>query len=78
MSLTLDDLAEKCPDCDGTGERKQEPEKRGRQTFGPIPLANFSLSNCQRCQGTGRSRLTESGRAIRDLLKVLEKNTMIQ
>jgi RecJ-like exonuclease len=78
MDLTLDDLAEKCAECNGTGKRKEEPEKRGGRTYTSIPLGSMSFSDCQRCQGSGRTKLTEAGRAIRDMLAALKKNSFLQ
>lgn len=79
MKLTLDDLAEKCEKCDGTGQEKKVAQNAGGGGIGRQVIATDSTSrSCEDCSGSGRTKLTETGRAIRDLLKVLEKNSFLR
>ncbi len=75
MDLTLDDLIGKCDACGGTGKRLREPEGESGGTYGrrvvtSYPLG-FSPEECVGCAGTGRRRLTATGRAIVDLFTVV-------
>ena len=76
MDLTLDDLVGKCDDCGGTGKKPQEPgHAGGGRPFGRRVVTSFALGSdpedCGRCVGTGRRGLTATGRAVVDLLTVI-------
>jgi hypothetical protein len=79
MELTLDDLIEKCSECNGTGKGKEEPEKRGGHSYGVTPLGSSQASDdCRACGGSGRTKLTETGRAIKEFIEILEKKPLLK
>lgn len=72
MSLSLDDLIEVYAQCGGSGN----PYKRhlkgspdyGRQTE-PVSTSEMCLG----CHGTGRGKVTETGEAILEFLRLLKE-----
>lgn len=78
MELSLDDLAEKCAECNGTGERSEEASRTSGQSYGVSPVVSYQVDRfCPRCAGSGRTKLTEAGRAILELTIALKKNPML-
>jgi hypothetical protein len=79
MNLTLDDLFETCRSCKGTGKKSESPElNRGRRYgYRPSPSPGVDLVECEACDGYGRGRLTTSGQAILDFIRVVKKRGMI-
>lgn len=78
MELTIDDLAERCEKCDGTGQEKEIAQKATGGGFGQNLVAVYQIDNfCQSCSGSGRTKLTKTGQAIKELMKALEKNPLL-
>lgn len=76
MSLMMDDLIGTCPDCAGTGKRREEERSGGgnsyvRRTI-TYPLG-ANREECVRCAGTGRWGLTETGRTIGQFVGIFQK-----
>jgi hypothetical protein len=72
MSLSLDDLIRVCEQCGGSGNpykrhRKDSPDY-GRQME---PVSNSEM--CLGCHGTGRDKVTETGEAILEFLRLLKE-----
>lgn len=67
MSLTIDDLFVKCDKCGGTGWMEE--------TSGPGRITWTESGPCNKCGGTG-GRLTETGKAIKELFEILKKGTL--
>jgi hypothetical protein len=75
MKLTLDDLFETCPRCSGTGKASVEVEEndegRAREGLG------LGSGDCEACGGYGRGELTETGRALLDFIRIVERRDLI-
>jgi hypothetical protein len=71
MKLTLDDLFEICPSCNGTGKKSDAPELNRGRSYGYRPSSSPSvdLVECEACNGYGRGKLTTSGQAILDFIR---------
>jgi len=78
MELNLDDLFETCPVCKGTGKQSEPPLSGGR-TYGTYPLGSFTgdVTDCNACGGYGRGKLTQTGEALLDFLRILQRRSMI-
>jgi len=79
MKLTLDDLFETCPSCQGAGKKSESPESNPGRRYGyrPSSSASVDLVECEACDGYGRGKLTTSGQAILDFIRVVKKRGMI-
>ena len=79
MNLTLDDLFETCPVCNGTGKKEEKPKTSGGRSYGQYPLSSYTgdLTDCNACGGYGRGKLTETGQALLDFIRVIKKRGMI-
>ena len=79
MNLTLDELFETCPICNGTGKKKEEPEPNGGRSYRPNPLSlsGDNLTDCDACDGYGRGKLTQTGQTLLDFIRVVKRRGMI-
>ncbi len=74
--MTLDDLIGVCGGCSGTGKKPQQDTSGGGGGFGRRSTTfalGLSPEECGPCLGTGRRGLTETGRALVELLRVIRK-----
>ena len=67
MGLTIDDLFVKCDKCGGSGHMEE--------TSGSATIKYTRSGTCDKCGGTG-GRLTETGKAIKELFEILKKGTL--
>jgi predicted methyltransferase len=75
MELTIDDLTEKCEECNGTGDDKEPIPARGRQTRTISALSNpVEDGKCKYCYGTGRGKLTATWQVIKKFIEILKEN----
>ena len=75
MELRIEDLIEKCPTCEGSGQTKVATEPAsgqggyGRHVQNVYPLS----SNCPACNGTGYLELTPLGKVFKQFFDVLQR-----
>lgn len=74
MNILLSDLYAKCDKCGGTGEFKQMNPPASQGSYGPVRWA--STETCDICRGSG-GILTESGKAIKEFMQLIERNTSL-
>ena len=79
MNLTLDDLFVTCSVCNGTGRLQKERKTDGGRRYGYHPTASETgdLEECDACGGYGRGRLTKTGQALLDFMRVVTRRGLI-
>jgi DnaJ-class molecular chaperone len=71
MKLTLDDLWEKCPKCNGTGWYKETSGSTGS-----VGIKTIREGTCDQCFGTGGNP-TEQGEVIAQFIQHLKQASRI-
>jgi hypothetical protein len=72
MSLTIDDLIQKCPSCGGLGQDPQRTSGSNTSGYGQ-QVVYYGDTSCNQCMGVGRWGLTETGKVLVKFAGITEK-----